>query len=316
MRVSVIIPVYNASNFIEESIVSILNQTYNNLEVIVCDDHSTDGSWEIVSKIDDERIKVYRNSSNLGYQKTINFLFKKAGGDIIAFQDADDVSHCKRLELQLEGLNKGLDLIGTNYAVIDPKGNIIRKQLNQEENTDRIQGELIKCNFFQKPSIMFRREILKRVGGFREQLQPLGIISEDYDWLLRINESGYKMSNINYHQPLYLYRSVGTAMTKGFKNPTQFLGHDIVRFLAKERGNSEPDSIEKNDLSELVRYINELKIPFEEDPSLFYRKKAENLMFSGLNKEAILNSFYAVKERPWYFVNWRTLQYCIRKSLF
>ena len=92
-RVSVIIPVFNAEKYIKKSLISILKQTYNNLEILIYDDGSTDSSWDIVSSIEDTRIKLFQHEKNQGYVKTINKLFELANSDYIAFQDADDISH-------------------------------------------------------------------------------------------------------------------------------------------------------------------------------------------------------------------------------
>ncbi|MCV9388808.1 glycosyltransferase family 2 protein [Reichenbachiella ulvae] len=317
MKVSVIIPVYNADRFIQKSIESILNQTHRNIEVIICNDCSTDLTKDILGKISDFRVTTYENKQNKGYQRTINFLFTKATGDVIAFQDADDISHPKRFEQQLAILDQeNLDLIGTNFCIINEKDEIIQAKVPVLSDPKHIKDNLIHSNLFQKPSILFKTSILDKIGGYRLELLKFGIISEDYDWLLRICEAGFRMGNVNYKEPLYKYRSVSTAMTKGFNNANQFLGHEIVRFLAKERSSLGIDSLTSNNIERLTSYIKELKTPFTQDPSFFHRKKAENLMYSGLYSAAIANAWKGVKKRPSNFQNWRTLQYCIRKTLF
>ncbi len=103
--VSVIIPTYNRASLIKRSIMSVLNQTYNNLELIIVDDGSTDNTEEIVKSIKDERI-VYIKQPNKGACAARNNGIDYAKGEYIAFQDSDDVWHINKLERQLEALRK------------------------------------------------------------------------------------------------------------------------------------------------------------------------------------------------------------------
>lgn len=99
--VSVIIPAYNRENLIQRAIMSVLNQTYSDLEVIVVDDCSTDLTGEIVQSIPDARLKYFKFSKNQGACAARNFGIKQASGEFIAFQDSDDVWKNNKLEVQL-----------------------------------------------------------------------------------------------------------------------------------------------------------------------------------------------------------------------
>ncbi len=100
--ISVIIPVYNVQSFVEEAILSICNQTYRNLEIIVVDDCSTDETYTIVENLvkKDSRIKLFRNRKNSKIVKTLNFALEQANGEFIARMDGDDISSLLRLEKQ------------------------------------------------------------------------------------------------------------------------------------------------------------------------------------------------------------------------
>jgi len=313
--VSVVIPVYNASRFLVESINSVFQQTYTDLEILVCDDKSTDGSLELLHQLKDPRLTIYTNNINQGYLRTMNTLLNLANGRYVAFHDADDISHPKRIEIQLQKIIEyDYDLLGTNYVVIDEGGRAISQLINPLSDSNDIHRDLINRNLFQKPSILFKSEIIKKVGGFREAFLQLKNISEDYDWLLRINEAGFIMSNVSFDEPLYNYRSVPSAMTKGFTHVEQLFGEKIAQFLAKERKEGKPDSIDRSDFNELNNYINNLRQPFIKDPSLFFVKKAEQLMYAGLPTQAINFALQAVQLSPLSIKNWRTLQYCLRKT--
>jgi glycosyltransferase involved in cell wall biosynthesis len=314
--ISVIMPAYNAEKLISASIDSILSQTYANFELLICNDASKDNTAVLVKKYTDKRIKFFTNEKNLGYLRTINFLMSKCTGDFIAFQDADDISHPKRFEVILsvfESDNK-LALCGSNFDVIDDSGKVIHCNEQVETNSEIIAKKLIEGNMFQKPSIIFKKELYEKIGAYREDFLKFKNISEDYDWLLRANEQ-FKLGNINYTEALYQYRSVSTAMTKGFTHVDQLFGAKIAQFLAEQRKRGEKDSIEIGDLDRIFEYIDTLKKPYLQDPSLFYRERAETLMYSGLKRDALNHAFSAVKKNPKKFINYRLLQYCLRKYL-
>src|SRR6187401_56380 len=108
--VSVIVPAFNCEGFILEAIESIVNQTYPNVEILVCDDASTDRTWSNLQGIGDSRLKLFRNVENVGVVPTKNFLLSKAKGEFIVFQDADDSSHPRRIEKLLQQFNEDPEL--------------------------------------------------------------------------------------------------------------------------------------------------------------------------------------------------------------
>ena len=129
--VSVIIPCYNAEKYVESSIRSIMSQTYRNLEIIITDDCSTDGTFEILQKLvkEDSRIKLYKNEINLKIVKTLNNMIEVSLGKYIARMDADDISLPKRIEKQVAFLEQNTDIsfLGTNAVLIDEKNFVIGK---------------------------------------------------------------------------------------------------------------------------------------------------------------------------------------------
>ena len=108
-RVTVLMPVYNAELFLSEAIESILRQTWSDFEYLIINDGSTDNSRKIISSFRDPRIRLVDNPSNLGLTKSLNKGLELAEGEYIARQDADDISHPKRLERQVQFLNGAID---------------------------------------------------------------------------------------------------------------------------------------------------------------------------------------------------------------
>ncbi len=310
--VSVIIPVYNAQKFLLESINSILRQTYSDIEVLVCDDKSTDGSLALATHFKDSRLTIVNNATNQGYLRTINRLLKLANGDFIAFHDADDISHSKRMELQVAFLkdNPTISLVGTNFELIDIHGNKLEKNTPMQTDPDFIKENLIKGNLFQKPSVLFRREVYDKIGGFREGFLKLKNISEDYDWLLRASEN-FQLSNVNGEPPLYRYRSVPSAMSKNYARIEQHIGHKVAQFLAVERQQKGVDSLMTGAFESLFEQIEIFKLPYKQDRSLFYFEKAESFMYNGLFFQSLQMALLGFLMNPW---KWRNLK-CVLVSL-
>ncbi|SOC03917.1 glycosyltransferase family 2 protein [Pseudobutyrivibrio ruminis] len=100
--VSVIMPSWNTAGYIMESVESVLNQTYQNWELIIVDDASTDGTVDLLNQVDDPRVKVFVNEQNSGAAVTRNRAMREAKGDWIAFLDSDDLWSPTKLEKQLE----------------------------------------------------------------------------------------------------------------------------------------------------------------------------------------------------------------------
>lgn len=132
--VSIVIPLYNAENYIEETLLSIVNQTYSNYEVIVVDNASTDSSLDIVNKIAERlnNITVISCSSNSGGPaKPRNLGIEATNGKYVAFLDSDDVWYPDKLEKQVDIMNKSTcDFVGSRMTAVDDAGNVITSKLS------------------------------------------------------------------------------------------------------------------------------------------------------------------------------------------
>lgn len=118
--VSVIMPSWNTSNFMAESIQSVIDQTYENWELIIVDDCSTDNTDEVVAKFTDKRIRYFKNEKNSGAALSRNRALREARGEWIAFLDSDDLWNSEKLEHQINFMNKhGYTLSYTEYEKID-----------------------------------------------------------------------------------------------------------------------------------------------------------------------------------------------------
>ena len=126
-KVSVGIPVYNGEDYLEEAIISLLNQTYQNIEIIITDNDSTDNTSKICEKyLENDKIKYYKNKVNLGASMNWNIVLSKSRGDYFTWHPHDDVIQPKYIETCVRILenNKDVVLCHSKTAIIDENGNI------------------------------------------------------------------------------------------------------------------------------------------------------------------------------------------------
>lgn len=213
MKLSVIMGIYNTPNreMLANSLNSILNQTYNEFELIICDDGSTNGCFEWAKEIckDDKRVVFISNDKNMGLAYTLNKCLNVATGEYIARMDDDDISNLVRFEKQVNFLDNNINigLVGSNMNLYDDKRGVwgLRKYKENVKATDFLYRVAVP-----HPTIMARREAYDKVNGYRD----LSIISrvEDYDCFMRMFARGVKM--YNFQEPLLDYREDSNSAKK------------------------------------------------------------------------------------------------------
>lgn len=213
-KVSIILPTYNGAKFIANSMESVAGQTFNDWELIVIDDGSTDDMSRIVSELaaKDSRIKYFKNDKNLGIQKSLNRGIKEAGGEYIARIDDDDVWADKdKLKKQVEFLENNRDyvLVGTGTIVVDEDDNEIARYLLPEEDDD-IRKKILSKNCFTHSSILFKKDAVLRLGGYSEGKDVLHV--EDYDLWLRLGKVG-KLANLPFYGVKFTLRGGAISST-------------------------------------------------------------------------------------------------------
>lgn len=136
--VSVIMPSWNTSNFIAESIQSVIDQTYENWELIIVDDCSTDNTDEVVAEFTDKRIRYFKNEKNSGAALSRNRALREAKGEWIAFLDSDDLWNPDKLEHQINFMNEhGYTLSYTEYEKIDEESKPLRIYVSGPEKVNK-----------------------------------------------------------------------------------------------------------------------------------------------------------------------------------
>ena len=191
--VSVLMSVYNGAPTLEKAAASVLAQTYRNLELILCDDASTDDTWRIMQRIaaQDARVTVFQNKTNRGLGASLNGCLSRAGGEYIARQDADDVSDPDRIERTTDFLlSSGAPYAACGVRVFDDGGVWSTRQYPQKITKHIIAQK----NPFFHPTMVFRRAVLEGVGGYSET--PETRRTEDYDLVMRLAAEGVIGENL------------------------------------------------------------------------------------------------------------------------
>jgi glycosyltransferase involved in cell wall biosynthesis len=191
--ISVIIPAYNRSSTIARSVQSVLVQTFQDFEIIVVDDGSTDTTREVVQKIDDKRIHLICHNGNQGAAAARNTGMQAATGEYIAWLDSDDEWLPQKLDVQLQALNLSAPSARacyTAYELLD--GGKSRLYIPQHADYKKL---FLRCDQAPGSSLMFERSILREIGYLDTSLRRY----EDWDWLLRYCS---KYSLVAIDQPL------------------------------------------------------------------------------------------------------------------
>ncbi len=224
--VSILMTSYNSALFIQETIDSILKQTFNDFELIIVDDASTDHTVELIKNYTDSRIKLLVLSENVGVGAALNYGLPYCSGKYIAKADSDDLYHPERLQKQVEFLNNHPDItlvktlveffphdetiaVSDFYkrrkAEIEPRRN---KIITPEEH----HKQLYWWCCIVHSSMMIKSNVLKQYG------YPNWRIGEDYNLFYQLNEAGYKIGTVNALLTKVRIRASSLTMTDAKEN--------------------------------------------------------------------------------------------------
>jgi glycosyltransferase involved in cell wall biosynthesis len=204
--VSVIVPTYNHGSFIGKAVQSALQQTYDHLEVIVIDNYSNDNTSEVLARINDPRVKVFklRKNKNQGaIAASRNYGVKQSSGEVLAFLDADDSWLPQKLAVQLPHLRDNVACVSADFI---PTGDVkycikLFSFITGEEYRDFSYADLVLHNPLVTSSIILKRERFEKVGGFDESREFFAI--EDWELWLRMAS---ELPARHLRQPLIYYR--------------------------------------------------------------------------------------------------------------
>lgn len=190
-KVSVIMATYNCEKTVSDSIESIINQTYNNIEFIICDDGSTDGTFKILSEYKNkypDKIVLLKNEENMKLPKSLNKCLRYVTGYYVARMDADDLSKLDRFEKQVEFLqtHPDYDLVSTGVEISD--GNSITGTIVLPEFPNKMT--LTKSGAFSHATIMTYPYVYNSLNGYSTDKYAVRV--EDLDLWCRFFARGYR----------------------------------------------------------------------------------------------------------------------------
>jgi glycosyltransferase involved in cell wall biosynthesis len=210
-KVSIIMPAFNAENTIGEAIASALNGTHRNLEILVIDDGSTDGTENTVTDMarQDERIKYHKNPKNLGAYKSRNVMLSAATGQFIAFLDSDDTWEPNKLEECLKLLKQHPEVKSVGHALryLDKRGNKVGYIPTYPTTTEELQDvqENGALPWVFPTALVVEREAILEIGGFLDWK-----VAADTEFMARLAQ---KHGMLATKMPLGNYRVLGNSLT-------------------------------------------------------------------------------------------------------
>jgi len=225
MNVSILMSVFNNEKTVGKAIKSILNQTFKNYELLIMDDCSNDNSYNICKEFEDnERVKVFKNNSNIGLTKSLNILADQSNATYLARQDADDLSDLQRIEIQKTILEKNnYDIVTSRALTMDTKdlrpkfSHLIPKSLILKYKNPFIHG-----------SLFIKRKVFYEIGGYDEDYR----YAQDYKFFIDAKLKGYKIFTIK--KPLY-YLNVKNNISSNFYKEQKYYSKKASAYYMKNK---------------------------------------------------------------------------------
>lgn len=279
--VSVVLPTHNMARFLGEALQSVLSQTYDQLEVHVIDDGSTDNPREAIgAMLSDTRVHFHTIPQS-GQGKAKNVGIRASRGEFIAFLDADDLWTLDKLETQLPlFVRPEIGVVYSDFERIDVNGTPL-ETFRGPVHVGRITNQLLIENFVTGMASIVRRECFEQVGLFEETI-PMGI---DYDLWLRISTK----FEFAYHDRItYKYRFWGGQMSRNFAKRLD-CAIQIMRRLIDNNPGLVPRHIQDEAWAHTFTY------------------GGDGFAQLGQNAEAVKWYFRAIRVRPTYVAAWKQL---------
>ena len=208
--ISVLMGIYNCESTLEEAVRSIQAQTYENWQLILCDDGSSDGTYATAERLqkEDSRIVLLRNERNLGLNETLNKCLQAADGEYIARMDGDDLSTPDRFETQLSLLRSKpeYDITSSPMILFDENGEWGHTAIPEYPTPEQV----VTGSPISHAPVMMRKKCMDEVGGYTVDRRALRV--EDVDLWIKLYAHGYRCCNIQ--RPLYKMRNDQNALNR------------------------------------------------------------------------------------------------------
>jgi len=284
--VSILIPVYNAGEYLRPSVQSIISQTYSNLEVLIIDDGSTDGCMDSIANLKDSRIRII-SQNNSGKAVALNRGLEELSGKFYAIQDADDISYPHRVERQVQCMlgNPKLAAVFTGHDIILGRQRIAPTFSGKSINECRHGIEQFRMPTHDATS-MFRVSLVRNIC-----YEPALQYGEGLDYILRVGE----------HHPmlvlaecLYSYRiHFGSLMTKNVLQRKKMI-RNVLERACERRGLNPCDCLSVN--SERISRFRHREVETHIVPH--FMESVLDLRRAGRSREALKTAFACLRLHP------------------
>ncbi len=296
-EVSVIIPAYNSEQYLQRAIVSVLDQTYYNLEVIVVDDASTDGTVEIARSFNDKRLKIIENQQNLGVSGARNRALKAARGNWIALLDSDDWYAPERIEkLLLAARENNADLIADDlYLVRDgefhPWSTLLRENGNPISSVELIDAvkfiesdRLPPVTASRTWSFGYTKPLIKKEFLIKNNLNYDEDIKVGEDFALYLRCLLHQGRYIFLPQAYYFYRNRESSLST--RTPTEYLAQScqVTQYFM----DTEPS----------VRNNFELFMAMSKNLIIFEKRLTHERIIKSIKQTNLLNTIKEILAHP------------------
>lgn len=237
--ISIALATYNGAEWIREQIKSIQNQTIQDFELVICDDCSTDNTWSILNDIkkEDTRIRIYQNTSNIGFKKNFEKVISLCDGEMIALSDQDDIWFPCHLEILQKAMTPNTQVVCARPLFVDEQNNelpskfdYLRMYSPPKANINSARHILLGTNCYQGASMLVRK-------NFFEQALPIpdGVRFHD-TWFAIL--SCFIGGFVYVDEPIMRYRRLTNSVTYNMRHDSafrMFIGITIHKYTAFDR---------------------------------------------------------------------------------
>ena len=285
--VCICVATYNGEKYLKEQLDSLLNQTYENINIIVQDDCSSDKTMEILQNYQ-HKITIYKNEKNLGYIKNFESLIKKANGDLIALCDQDDIWQKDKIEILVNQI-KEYSLIYSNSLLIDKNKKSLNKTLKEKLKNNFIDSNnalnFVFDNCVSAHSMLFKKELLPHLTSFPEKIffdQYIAIIASSLNGIKYIDKElvlyrQHDSNTVGNHKKkkISILEKIKNKLNK--KASINLLILNKLQEIQKIKTLSAED---KEKLSIMINFHKDFKNRFFNLKALFFYLKNKNILFA------------------------------------
>jgi len=311
-RLTIIMPAYNADLYIGEAIQSILDQTFQDFELWIIDDGSTDSTRKRIESFADDRIKKFYHPNNRGRVAVVNELIETVNTEFVTITDADDASHPTRLARQIGLLDQQPEIMmcGTSYYAMDERGFLLRAVILSADYEIIYVQSLCKPQF-HGPTTIMRTEIIKRLPEFYRPYFKDN--RADADLAARLVD---QYTVVNLPEPLYYYRIVSNSLSRRNYSVRFAMLDQLIAFLSRQRRTTGTDSLTTKNVEPLTQLEAQISAGYAANPARIYQQAAFYHLYWKVFGLSVISSWYAFKIKPFHLKNIFLLLYVLTMSCF